>query len=155
MDGVRAGVWIDRRQAFIILPKDSDCDVIQIESEVEGKHRSTGGKRKSRPYMHENGDSSEAHFDNANRSRLYKYLEKVAEVLEEANHVYILGPGRTKGILKKILMQAENIYGMLDIDVETAEHLTVPQLKAKVLAHFDKSKKRVRREAPGSQPAAY
>ena len=155
MNGIRAGIWIDRRQAVVILPSDNDCSVFQVESGVEAKRRSTGGSGKSRPYMHENSDSSESHFDNANRNRLYKFLDKVAEVIAGANHIYIIGPGRTKDLLKKILVQEENIYGMLDIDIESAEQLTVPQIKAKVLSHFDKSKQRVRRDAPGSQPTPY
>ena len=147
-----AGVWIDHRNAFIVRPTIKECEVVTVLSEMEPHHKSTGGKGKSRPFMHESGPSSASHRDRSDENTMHVYLSGVAAKLQGADRIFLLGPGSAKDCLRNLLVQGESEHHLLDIAVEAAQQMTEPQLKAAVMKHFGHPARRSWRGAPGEAP---
>ncbi len=143
------GVWIDQQNAFIVRPLDGDWEVVTLFSEMESHRKSTGGKAKSKPYMHESGPSSASHRNNAESNTMHQYIRNVAKYLSGTDRIFILGPGDTKLKLRNQLVENENLQHMREIALETSDRMTEPQLKAAVLSHFGQPAKRF---MPGQTP---
>jgi hypothetical protein len=131
-----AGVWIDQRNAFIVRPTEADCEVTTVLSEMEAYRKSSGGKGKSRPYMHENAPSSVSHRSRSDENKMRKYLGRVASQLAEANRILLLGPGKTKDHLRSLIVASESELRHPEISLEAADRLTEAQIKATVREHF-------------------
>lgn len=130
------GVWIDQRNAFIVRPANEDCDVVEILSEVESHGKSTGGKAKSKPYMHESGPSSASHRDRRIDNAMDKYLKEVAGHLKGETNILLLGPGQAKQKLRNLLIEGNDQRQQCEISLKASETMTKPQLKAAVMSHF-------------------
>jgi hypothetical protein len=130
------GVWIDQRNAFIVRPANEDCDIVEVLSDVEAHRKSTGGKAKSKPYMHESGPSSASHHDRSIDNAMNKYLSEVAMHLKGETNILLLGPGESKQKLRNLLMVGNDQYHKCEISLKASETMTKPQLKAAVLSHF-------------------
>jgi hypothetical protein len=137
------GVWIDKRNAFIVQPSEDGCNVVTVISEVEGHRKSTGGKGKSQPYMHETGPSSSSHRERADENAMKKYLAEVERCLEGASKIFLLGPGETKIALRNLLVANATLHQKREIALEAAEQMSEAQLKATVLSHFGHAPERV------------
>lgn len=146
------GVWIDHRNALIVRPNNGDVELTTVPSALEPQHKSTGGKAKSRPFMHENAPSSASHSARASENAMGKYLSIVAQHVAQVSNILILGPGNTKELLRNLLAQEESPHHSREIALEAAEQMTEPQLKARVLLHFGRPASRNRRGAPGEAP---
>ncbi len=147
----RAGVWIDHRIAYVLRPGDGDCKVETVESGVEHSRRSTGGKGKSRPYMHENAASSASHFDASRKNALNKFYLRVNEHLREVEDLLILGPGEAKSELRSVILRGEQLKDC-NVSMEPAPQITEAQLKKTVRRHFGRVPKRHWPDAPGQRP---
>jgi hypothetical protein len=130
------GVWIDQRNAFIVRPSSKNCDVVEILSDVESHRKSTGGKAKSEPYMHESGPSSASHREHATQNALNKYLSEVATHLVGETNILLLGPGKAKQKLRNLLIEGNDHHKESDISLKASETMTQSQLKAAVMSHF-------------------
>ncbi|MCX6123816.1 MAG: hypothetical protein NTV34_03590, partial [Proteobacteria bacterium] len=142
------GVWIDHRNAFVVRPTVKGCEVTSVLSELEQHHKSTGGKGKSQPFMHESGPSSASHRARSDENTMHNYLNRVAAKLNGANRIFLLGPGNAKDGLRSLLVQGEGGHQLVDIALEAAEQMTKPQLKAMVMKHFGHPARRYWRRAP-------
>ena len=148
-----AGVWIDHRKAFIVLPRDEGCEVLKVLSGMEPHFKSTGGKGKSRPFMHESGPSSASHRERSDENTMHKYLSNVVRHLGDATRIFLIGPGVAKDALRNLLVHGQEEHHMLEITLEAAAHMTEPQLKARVMSHFDHPANRYSRGgSPGDAP---
>ena len=65
---------------------------------------------------------------------LARYYDEVISYLGDAGSILIFGPGEAKGELVKRLEKHKN--DKRTIAVETADHMTEPQVHAKVLQYF-------------------
>ena len=129
------GVWIDQRNAFIVCPTNEACDVVEVISDVESHRKSTGGKAKSKPYMHESGPSSASHHDRSIDNAMDKYLGEVVRHLKGETNILLLGPGEAKQKLRNLLMSSDQ-FQKCEISLKASESMTQPQLKATVMSHF-------------------
>ena len=142
------GVWVDQCEAHLLRPAGDEIEMKTIYSEVEPHHRSTGGKGKSKPYLHERGDSSEKHADSKRKNALKKFYTEIASSLVEVDEIFLLGPGTAKEGLRAHLIEKDSALGGR-ISAENAPRMTHAQLKQKILSHFGAPAKRKLPKIPG------
>jgi hypothetical protein len=124
-----AGVWIDHKQATLVLITDAGTEIEKITSGIEGPVRSRLGN----PYTPNDfiaEDKLERKFD----SHLKDFYDEVIACLQGSESLLILGPGEAKGELHKRL-KSKKLQGVI-VELETADKMTDRQLAAKVAQHF-------------------
>lgn len=127
------GVWIDHRKAVVIAVSDKGEEIKVIESMVEKQPGRFEGKRSVTPYEAQivaADDSRERKFT----GQLNTYYDEVISVIDNAESIFIFGPGEAKGELKKRLEQDK--LGEHIVAVETVDQMTDPQIIAKVREYF-------------------
>ena len=127
------GLWLDHKKAiFIDYSKNEVIDT--IESDVEPKTKIAGGARAKMPYAPQTV-SEETHTDERYRHELKKYFNKVIDKLTNADEILIFGPGPAKKELKNAIIKMREFTNK-KFDVESADYLTLPQIKEKVRNYY-------------------
>ncbi len=127
-----AGLWIDHRQASIVMLSAGGEKTEHITSDIEKDVRFSGGSRFDGPGTSLEEDQQDRRFGN----QLSQYYDKVIRVVREADAILIFGPGEAKGELQQRLEREE--LGERIVGVETADKMTDPQIAAKVRQYFGK-----------------
>ncbi len=128
-----AGVWIDHREAVIVLVSGNREDMTRIKSGVEKQLRRSGRSPSVAPFearMVPADDSRERQYT----GNLAHYYDEVISCLRPASAVLLFGPGEAKGELRKRLEKDR-----LDLRinrVETADKMTERQILQKVRWHY-------------------
>jgi hypothetical protein len=128
----KAGVWLDHRQAVLILLTDEGRQVKKIKSGVGVPTRSAGGSRPKNKYT-PHDFVAEDRLGRKLVSHLTKFYDEVIARLRGAEAILILGPGEAKGEFMK-RMNSKKLGGV--IEVEAADKMTDRQVAAKVSEHF-------------------
>jgi len=127
----QAGLWIDHRNAVIVMVSDEGDKTKRVESNVEKHVRYSGGSGGSRGSREGAGeDTRERHFE----GQLDKYYDDVIACLRDAEAILIFGPGEAKGELKTHLERAG--FGARIVGVETVDKMTDRQIAAKARERF-------------------
>jgi hypothetical protein len=126
------GLWIDHREAIIVVLTETGEETHRIESTVEKQLRRTGESPLA------SFESQQAPADDS-RERAYTghlahYYDAIIAHLRDAASILIFGPGEAKGELKKRFDHNPNSKHL--ITVETTGKMTEPQIVAKVRHHF-------------------
>lgn len=119
------GLWIDHREAVIVMVAEKSEEIKRINSDVEKHTRSSANATESSPE-----DRRERRLG----AHLHQYYAAVVAALREADSILIMGPGEAKGELEKQLAQ-EKLSGRI-VGIETVDKLTEPQIVAKVRQYF-------------------
>lgn len=143
-----ATVWIDHFKAVLVLPKDHDTELSTMYSGLESKHRSTGGKAKSHPYMHETGPFSAQHHEAHQDHELQGFYRQVSEALEGVKELLVLGIGRAPKEFAEHFLNDTRHRDVL-VTTEKAEEMSERQLKEKAREHFGHSAPRNWPTMPG------
>ncbi len=125
-----AGLWIDHRQANIIMLSAGGEEMEEVTSGIEKDVRFSGGSRSDAPGTSQEEDQQDRRHGN----QLAQYYDRVIAVIREAEAILIFGPGEAKGELRQRLGRAE--LGGRIVGVEPADKMTDPQIVAKVRQHF-------------------
>jgi len=127
-----AGLWIDHREAVIVVLSETGEETKRIQSTVEKQLRRSGEPA--------NGsfEAQQAPADDS-RERAYSghlahYYDEIVSFLHDAGSILIFGPGEAKGELKKRFESDKN--SVCALAIETADKMTEPQIVAKVRHHF-------------------
>lgn len=138
----RIGVWLDYRKALIVRVNDEGIDLVRISSDVERKHRSTGGVRSRWPWWHRSSRSSDV-LGIRRGHEVHKYFQDISRATQGADDLYIFGPGTAKTGLKNFL--AKHLKTTLaDEELESAEsRLTEGEIIAQVRRYFGRSAPRL------------
>ena len=126
---IKVGVWVDHKQAILVLVKDAGKEIKKITSGVETPARSGANHSYTR-----NDFVPEDRLERKLDSQLQKFYDEVIVSLKGAESLLILGPCEAKGQLHKRL-KSKKIRGLL-VELETADKMTDRQLAAKVAEHF-------------------
>ena len=126
---VKAGVWIDHKQAILVLITEAGKEIKKITSGIEGSARS-GSNHPYTPNDFVAEDTLERRFD----SHLKNFFDEVIACLQGSEALLILGPGEAKGEFHKRL-KSKKLRGLI-VELETADKMTDRQLAAKVAQHF-------------------
>jgi hypothetical protein len=124
----QAGLWIDHREAVIVVLTDKDEKITHIKSDAEKQIRFPGGSRK------DGLQKTEAVRGNKLEQDLGKYFDEVIANIREAELIQIFGPGEAKGELVKRL-EAAGLKERI-VEVETTDKMTDNQITAKVREYF-------------------
>lgn len=127
-----AGLWIDHREAVIVILSASGQATTHIKSKAEKQLRRSGEPAKGSfsPQEVPRDDSREREY----QGELARYYDEVIAHLSAADEILIFGPGEAKGELKKRLGKDKSDLRILT--VETNDKMTESQIVARVRQHF-------------------
>ena len=118
---INAGVWIDHHKAVILITSDEGENMRQIMSDDGNtSHNARGVRGKS---SHTRNDFvAEDKLEHRVENHRNKYYDEVIACLQNADSIWILGPGEAKGELKKRI-QSKKLKGQI-ARVETVDKMT-------------------------------
>ena len=122
------GLWIDHREAVIVVLTDQGEHITRIQSDAEKQIRFEGGSRK------DGLQTTEAIRGKRLDSQLGKYFDDVIAHIRDAETIQIFGPGEAKGELAKRL-ENEGLKERI-VKIETMDIMTDNQIAAKVREFF-------------------
>ena len=119
------GLWIDHRQAVIVIVTDAGEEIKRIKSNIEKRVRYSGGSRS-------NGSQQEPEDQRDRRfvDHLNKYYAEVIDYVRDAESILLFGPGEAKGEIEKRLVSED--LGERILGIETVDKMTDGQIAAKV-----------------------
>ncbi len=141
-------VWIDHFKAILVLPKDQDMELSAMYSGLESKHRSTGGKAKSQPYMHETGPFSAQHHQAHQDHELQGFYQQVSSALDGVKELLVLGIGLAPKEFTDHFLHDSRHRDVL-VTTEKAEQMSERQLKERTREHFGHTAPRKWPNMPG------
>jgi hypothetical protein len=132
---IKAGVWIDHRQAIVVLVTDRGKKIKRISSGVERPVRPSGNSRSKHKYT-KNDFVAEDSLERKLMTQLKEFFDEVIACVRDADAMLIVGPGEAKGEFVKRL-KSKKLRGRI-VELETTDKMTDRQLAAKVAEHFAK-----------------
>lgn len=129
----QAGLWIDHREATIVILTDGGEEIKHILSNNAKHIRYTGSSHSKTPEGLKEV-TSEDQRDRQFGNHLNKFYDEVIAAIRGAETVQIFGPGEAKGELKKRI-EHEGIKAHI-LAIETTDKLTDHQISAKVRDRF-------------------
>ncbi len=128
----KAGVWIDHRQAIVVLASDAGKKIKRIASGFKSADHSS-----SRHKYTPNDFVAEDRLQRKFMTLLKTFYDEVIACVRDAEAILIVGPGEAKGQFLKRL-KSKKLRGRI-AELETTDKMTDSQLAAKVDKHFVKS----------------
>ena len=128
----KVGVWIDHRQAIVVLLSDAGEECVHIQSGMESQER--------RASDHPSGNfepqqvPADGKRDRKETAELNKFYDAVIPHFSRAGAVYICGPGEARKQLKNRMDEKHSVAGK--VEIEAADSMTDAQVVAKVRKHF-------------------
>jgi hypothetical protein len=130
---IKAGVWIDHRQATVVLVTDTGKRIKKIASGIEKPDHSRLKHKYTR-----NDFVAEDRLEHKLMSRLKDFYNEVIASVRGAEQILIVGPGEAKAQFRKLLKSKEHRGRIAEL--ETTDKMTDSELVAKMELHFaDKS----------------
>lgn len=126
-----AGLWIDHREAIVVVLSESGSETKHILSGVESQPRRAADPPNG-PF--DRGVKADDSQQRDYTGHLARYYDEVAASLRDAGSILIFGPGEAKDELKKRL--EKHASETRPIATETAARMTEPQVVAQVRHHF-------------------
>jgi hypothetical protein len=118
---LHAGVWLDNSSAIIITnDAEEDSDYVIQDKINSGKNH---------------GGGSEHSIHNSEQSDAIKYFKSVSALLLKYDEIFIFGPGKAQEQLQNHL-SVDSQFKSKKITIDSAAHLTDPQMIAKVRDFF-------------------
>ena len=127
----KAGVWIDHKQAIVVLVGDAGDEIKKIKSSVKPARSTKGSKPKN--WYTPNDFVAEDRLERRVGNELHKFYDEVIAAILGSKALLILGPGEAKGEFVKRLKSKK--LGGINVEVETADKMTDRQIAAKVRLH--------------------
>jgi stalled ribosome rescue protein Dom34 len=130
---VEAGLWVDHREALIVVLSKSGTETKHIQSDAQKQLRRTGDPSIGRfEYQEVPADDSR---QRAYSGYLARYYDEIVEYLRHAGAILIFGPGEAKVELKKRF--EKECPGAHIVTMETTDKMTEGQIVAHVRHHFE------------------
>ncbi len=127
------GLWIDHRDAIIVILTDGGEEIKHITSN-SGKHIRYSGSSHSKTLEGSKEVTSEDQRDRKFGNNLNKYYDEVIATIRDAESIQIFGPGEAKGELEKRI-EHEGLKAHI-LAIETVDKMTDRQISAKVRERF-------------------
>ena len=129
----KIGIWIDKKEAYIIRIIGNNSNVSRIESSIESFHPK-GGYGGKVPYGPSDAVNEKAYLA---KEKKYKkeFFESIVEATGRARYLFIFGPAQMKIELKKFL-ESQHGFSPEIMLCETADSMTKNQMVAEVRGAF-------------------
>jgi stalled ribosome rescue protein Dom34 len=127
------GLWIDHREATIVIVTDGEEEIKHITSD-SGKHIRYSGSSHSKTPEGLKEVTSEDRRDRKFANTINSFYDEIIAVVRNADTIQIFGPGEAKGELEKRL-EHEGLKAHI-LPVETVDKMTEHQIAAKVRERF-------------------
>lgn len=126
------GLWIDHKQAYIIDYENQNVQVIpsNIEPRVHAGGTRIGG-------LYNQGLDSELGHNDRYQRQLHEFYESVIAATQDAERLFVMGPGEAKHEFEKALRKHKNLRGRL-LKNEAADKMTQKQMTARVREFFNR-----------------
>ena len=127
------GLWIDHREAVIVLVSEKGQETRRIKSGIEKQLRRSGRSPSQAPFeaqMVPADDSREREYT----GHLAKYYDEVMSCLRPAQAIMVFGPGEAKGELRKRIER--NKLDLRITSFETSDKMTERQIAQTVRQHY-------------------
>jgi hypothetical protein len=146
-----AGLWIDHREAIIVVLTDTGAETKRIQSTAEKQPRRSGEPD------HGSFESQEVPADDS-RQRVYtgqlaRYYDAIISHLRDSESILIFGPGEAKGELKERFEKHPSFPRI--IVLETTDKMTEPQIVAMVRHHFQGDPLTDNKSHPKKNPTSF
>ena len=129
----QAGVWIDYKQAIVVLLKNAGSDVKKIAFDIgQPMPRTSSSGRRSK--FTPNDFVAEDKLERKTEMDRNNYFDEVIALLRGADAILILGPGQAKGEFHKRIQSKKLLRG--SVELKTVDKMTDRQIAAKVAEHF-------------------
>ncbi len=129
----KAGVWIDYKQAIVVLITDAGQGIKKIAFDI-GQPDRRAGKSSTKNKFTPNDFVAENRLERKVKADRKSYYDDVIASIQGAASLLILGPGEAKGEFNKHI-KAKKVRGVV-VELETADKMTDRQLAAQVQKHF-------------------
>ena len=133
-----AGIWIDHRQARIVIISDNGEKTQRITSSIQKQLRGSGRSRPRSTYKSRGsaaGNSREREF----RGQPADYYDEILACISAATAIFIFGPGEAKNELRNRIKR--NAAEKRIVCIETAGEMTDEQIVQKVRKQFRAGRK--------------
>ena len=127
------GLWVDHREAVIVILGDGEEEIKHITSN-SGKHIRYSGSAHSRTPEGLKEVTAEDQRDRKFNNILNKFYDEIIANIRDAESIQIFGPGEAKGELEKRL-EHEGLKAHI-LALEAADRMTDRQISAKVRERF-------------------
>lgn len=127
------GIWIDHKQAVLVIHSDKDDSLKKVVSGLEKRIRYSGASHTSDP-TEPYSDTAEDKRDRRYNTGLDHYYNEVIATLPEDASLLLMGPGEAKHELQKHLI-AQGL-GEQIASIKTVDKMTENQIAAEVREHF-------------------
>ena len=127
------GLWLDHREAIIVILTDGGEEIKHITSSSR-KHIRYSGSSHSKTPEGLKEVTSEDQRDRKFTKNLNSYYDEVIAVVRGADSIQIFGPGEAKGELEKRI-EREGLKAHI-LAIETVDRMTDRQISAKVRKRF-------------------
>lgn len=129
------GLWLDHREAILVVLTESGEEVKHIRSK-SGKHIRYSGSSHAQTPEGLKEVTSEDQRDRKFGNTLNAFYDEIITYLRGADTIQIFGPGEAKGELER-RMEQEGLRSHV-LAVETVDKMTDGQIMAKVRRRFPK-----------------
>lgn len=120
-----AGLWIDHKNAVIVILNEKGETTKRINSNMESHTRFSGEAQK---------DTEEDIRDRRFENHLNKFYDEVIACISNADSILVFGPGEAKVELKKRI--ADKKLMNRQVEIETVDKMTDNQIAAKIRQYF-------------------
>jgi hypothetical protein len=127
------GLWLDHREAVIVILTDAGEEVKHLTS-GSGKHMRYSGSSHSKTPQGLKEVTSEDQRDRKFGNELNKFYDEIIGIVRDADSIQIFGPGEAKSELEK-RVEHEGLKGHI-LAIEAMDKMTDRQISAKVREHF-------------------
>ena len=128
-----AGLWIDHREAVIVLVSDKGQETKRVRSRVEKQLRRSDRSPSPAPFEAQMVPADDSR-ERERSGHLANYYDEVISCLRPAKAILLFGPGEAKRELRKRLERNK-----LDVRItrfETSDKMTERQILQKVRRHY-------------------
>jgi peptide subunit release factor 1 (eRF1) len=148
---MKAGIWLDHKQAVLVLITDEGRQVKKIKSGVGMPTRTAGGSRPQNRYA-PHDFVAEDRLERKRLTHLSDFYDEVIARLRGAEALLILGPGEAKSEFLKRLKSKK--VGSV-VEMAAADKMSDRQVAARVSEHFGEpsSSQKTNTKTDGARPA--
>ncbi len=128
------GLWIDHREAILVVMDGGHTVVKHLESGADSHFKASGGWKSGGTSVAQ-AVSSEKKADEIRKHQYHAFYQAVITLLEDSSDIAIFGPGEAKIELRNEIAKNSTLHKKVSL-IESCDRLTENQLIAKVKLVF-------------------